>query len=93
MVCSLGKIDNKRFKTGDLSNDEFDKVSSAVGRLRGKTLFVDDTSQLTSSMLLSRARRIARRLNMKPALVVVDYLQLLADKGEGWIGLPRFPAI
>ncbi len=83
MVCSVGKVPYRNFKNGDLDNEQFDRVMSATVKLKTKTLYIDDKSTLTSRQILTRARRIAHKLNLKPALVVVDYLQLLADKGDG----------
>jgi replicative DNA helicase len=83
MVCSVGKVPYRNFKNGDLDNEQWDRCLSATVRLKTKTLYIDDKSTLTSRQMLSRARRIAHKLNLKPALVVVDYLQLLTDKGEG----------
>lgn len=83
MVCSVGKVPYRNFKNGDLNDDQWDHCMSATVRLKTKTLYIDDKSTLTSRQILSRARRIAHKLNLKPALVVVDYLQLLTDRGEG----------
>lgn len=83
MLCSLAKVDAKRYRLGELHDDEIDRVTVAAGKLRGAPYYVDDSSLLTSGQLLSRARRIARKLGQKPALVVVDYMQILRDKGEG----------
>lgn len=83
MACSVGKVPYKSFKNGDLTHDDWDRVVSATIKLKATSLYVDDKSVITSRQMLTRARRIAHKLNLKPALVVVDYLQLLADKGDG----------
>jgi replicative DNA helicase len=83
MLASVAKVDFERLQNGSLAHDEIDRVTIAGSKLRDKTLFIDDSTRLTSNHLLSRARRIARRMNRKPNLIVVDYLQLLQDKGEG----------
>ncbi len=83
MLCSIGRIDYERMQDGKVHDSDWDKLSSAVAKMRGRDYFIDDYGQLTSGSLLSRARRIAQKVGRKPDLVVVDYMQLLRDKGEG----------
>jgi replicative DNA helicase len=83
MIASVGRVDHKRLQSGQLQDDEFTRVSSAGAKVRGRALYIDDRTSHTSAQLLARARKIAHRLGRKPDLVVVDYLQLLTDKGEG----------
>src|SRR5690606_5525447 len=71
-----------KLRTANLEQDQWDRVAGIGGKVRGRPLYVSDNPILTSAQVLSRARRIARRLKMTPGLVVVDYLQLLADKGD-----------
>jgi replicative DNA helicase len=83
MLASVGKVDHTRLQNGKMEDDEYSRVSSAAARIKGRALHIFDTTNLTSNQLLSRARRIAHKFGRKPDLVVVDYLQLLRDKGEG----------
>lgn len=83
MACSLGRIDYQRMQDGKLNEDEWDKFHSVACRIKGRPYYIDDDGSLTSQVLISRARRIAQRIGRKPDLIVVDYLQLLRDKGEG----------
>lgn len=82
MICSLGHVDYGRYEKADLLNDEWDKVTATAVKLKGRSFYLDDKPRLTSGQLLSRARRISHRIGRKPDLVIVDYLQLLADKKE-----------
>lgn len=92
MLCSIGKVDAKKYRSGELPQEDMDRVCSAAVRLRGRPLYIDDSSLLTSAQLLGRARRAARRMGQKPALVVVDYLQILRDKGDGVERVTRISA-
>lgn len=83
MLSSIGRIPYERVKTGKLLEEDWPKLSGAVAKLKGKPYYIDDSSRLTSGQLLTRARKIAQRQGRKPDLVVVDYLQLLTDRGEG----------
>lgn len=83
MLSSLGRIPFDLVRRADFRDEHWERVSSVVAKLRDRELFIDDNATLTSAQVLARATRIARKLKRKPALIVVDYLQLLNNKGEG----------
>jgi len=82
IVGSIGRIDHGHLKTGNLSNDEWSRLSEAVEKLRNVALDVDDKGGLTTSELRASARRLARKNGGKLALIVVDYLQLMSTGGS-----------
>lgn len=82
LIASQSKVPMDKLRIANLENDQWDRVSGVGGKVRGRPLYVSDNPILTSAQVLSRARRIAKRMKMAPSLVVVDYLQLLADKGD-----------
>ncbi|MEX2621556.1 MAG: replicative DNA helicase [Egibacteraceae bacterium] len=65
-----------RLRTGQLGDPDWAAISGAVGRLADAPLHLDDSPGLSASDVRARARRLQRRHGL--ALVVVDYLQLLA---------------
>ncbi len=75
MIASLGRINAHRIRTGKLSDDDWARLTSAVGLLNEAPIFVDDTPAMTPLELRSRARRIHREHGL--GLLVVDYLQLM----------------
>ncbi|OGT79576.1 MAG: replicative DNA helicase [Gammaproteobacteria bacterium RIFCSPLOWO2_02_FULL_61_13] len=79
MLSSLGHIDSHKVRTGQLEDQDWPRLTSAVDLLKDTRLFIDDTPALTPVELRARCRRIARehRLDM----VVVDYLQLMQVPG------------
>ena len=79
MMSSLGRIDQHKIRTGKLDDDDWPRLTSAVGILQEARLFIDDTPALTPSELRARCRRIAREHGL--GLVVVDYLQLMQVPG------------
>lgn len=81
MVGSLGRIDQQHLRTGRLADDEWGRLSEAVEKLRGVSIFIDETPALTPSELRARARRQAR-LCGKLGLIVVDYLQLMSGSSH-----------
>ncbi|MDY6982730.1 MAG: DnaB-like helicase C-terminal domain-containing protein, partial [Pseudomonadota bacterium] len=81
MLSSVGRIDQTRMRNGRLENDDWDKLSMAVAKLRNRPLFIDDTSGLSPSEMRSRTRRVARE-HGGIGLIMVDYLQLMQVKGS-----------
>lgn len=82
MLSSVGKIDQTRVRNGQLENDDWNKLSVATQRLKGKSLYIDDTPALTPTEVRSRARRIARE-HGSLGMIMIDYLQLMQVAGGG----------
>ena len=80
MLSSLGRIDQSKIRTGNLGDDDWPRLTSAVSLLSDKSLYIDDTPALTPNEIRSRARRVARESGSL-GLIVVDYLQLMQVSG------------
>jgi replicative DNA helicase len=80
MLSSLGRIDQRKIRTGQLGDDDWPRLTSAVTLLNDKPLFVDDTAALTPNEIRSRCRRLVRE-HSGLGLIVVDYLQLMRVSG------------
>ena len=76
MLSSLGRINQHNVRTGNLCDDDWPRISSAVSMLSDVPLYIDDTPALSPSELRARARRVARENNGLD-LIVIDYLQLM----------------
>jgi replicative DNA helicase len=75
MMSSLGHIDQHKIRTGQLDDDDWPRLTSAVSLLDAAPIFIDDTPALTPIELRARARRLKREHNI--GLIVIDYLQLM----------------
>ncbi len=78
-LISQSDIDAWRLKTGRLTEDDFIKLSKAMGELADAPLYIDDTPGLTILEMRSKARRL--QMENKLGLLIVDYLQLV-DPGR-----------
>ena len=79
MMSSLGRIDQHKVRTGKLEDDDWPRLTSAVGILQETRMFIDDTPALTPTELRARCRRIFREHGLD--LIVIDYLQLMQVAG------------
>lgn len=87
MLSSLGRIDQTKIRTGQLDDDDWPRLTSAVSLLKDKPLFIDDSPSMSPNEVRSRARRIARE-HGQLGLIMVDYLQLMQvkEKSENRVG-------
>ncbi|OZB78431.1 MAG: replicative DNA helicase, partial [Halothiobacillus sp. 13-55-115] len=79
MLSSIGRVDQTRVRTGRLDDQDWHRLTSAVGILSQTSIHIDDTPALSPSDLRSRARRLARTCDL--GVIVVDYLQLMQVPG------------
>lgn len=80
MMSSLGRIDQHKVRTGKLDDDDWPRLTSAVGILAEASMFIDDTPALSPTELRARARRLKREHGL--GLIVIDYLQLMQVTGN-----------
>ena len=80
MISSVGRIDQGRIRNGQLTEEDWPKLSSAVQKMKGAPLFIDDTPALTPQDMRARIRRTVRE-HGEPGLIMVDYLQLMQTAG------------
>lgn len=86
MMSSLGQIDQHRVRTGQLKDEDWPRLTSAVNLLSQVSLYIDDTSSLSPTELRARVRRLKRELareNKELGLIVIDYLQLMQAPTNG----------
>jgi replicative DNA helicase len=79
MISSLGRIDQHHIRTGQLTDDDWPRITSAVHMLSEAKIFIDDSPAMSPSEVRARARRLKRQHGL--GLIVVDYLQLMQVAG------------
>ncbi|MCP8351941.1 replicative DNA helicase [Candidatus Synchoanobacter obligatus] len=76
LLASLARVDQGKLRTGDICDEGWTKLTSAMGMLSESSLFIDDTPGITPSQMRAKIRRIVRS-HGDVGLIVVDYLQLM----------------
>jgi replicative DNA helicase len=79
-LASIGEIELDRLRSGNMTDDDFSRMSLALSKLADSPLIIDDTAALSVAQMRARARRIHRKTPLK--LLVVDYLQLASGQGQ-----------
>ena len=80
MLSSVGRIDAHKVRTGKLSDEDWPKLTHAVGVLAEAPIFIDDTPALSPNELRAKSRRLTREVG-DLGLIVIDYLQLMQVPG------------
>ncbi len=70
-------IDSQRLRTGEISAEEWDKISQAVDAFSNAPIFLDDTPAITPTQLRTKCRRLHMEYGLD--LIMVDYLQLMSS--------------
>jgi len=75
LLCAEAQIDAQNMRRGFLSQDEWQKLTRAVGPLSESPLYIDDTASLSVMEVRTKARRLKAEKGLEA--VFVDYLQLM----------------
>lgn len=78
-LCSVGRVNLRSVRDGFLSEADFPSLMTAAGRLSASKIIIDDTSDLTTSQIRSKARRMKQQHDIK--LLVADFAQLFSHPG------------
>ncbi len=81
LLSAQALIDSRLLRTGQLAQDDWNKLSNSLPVLYNAKIFVDDSSATSPLEMLSRCRQLKMEQNL--GLVVIDYLQLMSIKGRG----------
>lgn len=79
LLVAQADIDAWRLKTGKLTEEDFTKLSNAMGILAEASLYIDDTPALSILEMRTKARRLQVEHGLD--LIVVDYMQIARSRG------------
>ncbi len=80
LLCSAGHIDSQRVRTGKLHEDDWPKLTRAVGMLTEAPMYIDDTPAISVLEMRAKVRRLAAQYPL--GLIIVDYLQLMRGRNS-----------
>ena len=81
MLADASGVDSWNIRTGNLSDDDFSKLSDAMGEMAEAPIFIDDTPGVSVLEMRTKARRAAHEQPL--GLIIIDYLQLMQGSGRG----------
>ncbi len=82
MLGSVGRLDQHKVRTGRLEDEDWPKLTHALGKLNDAPIHIDESAALNALELRARARRLYRQFDGL-GLIVVDYLQLMSSARQG----------
>lgn len=82
MLGAEARVESNRLRTGEIGEQEWGKLSSALGKLSEIPIHIDDTSSISVTTIRTRARQLAKE-GGQLGLIMIDYLQLMGgDEGN-----------
>ncbi len=75
------KVDSQHLRTGNLSDEEWEKLIESAGAIGKSNLIIDDTPGISISELRSKCRKY--KLEHHLDMIIIDYLQLMTGSGRG----------
>ncbi|MEQ2027359.1 replicative DNA helicase, partial [Xenorhabdus szentirmaii] len=83
LTAMEGGVSLSALRSGILDDEQWGRISQSLEQFSrwDQRLVIDDCSHQTPTLLRARARRYTRKYG-KPALIMVDYLQLMSAPGQ-----------
>lgn len=80
MLSSMGRIELQKIRSGQLEDQDWSSITSAISTISSRKLLIDDSGALSPFEVRAKARRVARTYGGL-GLIVIDYLQLMHVPG------------
>ncbi len=80
LFAQESRVDARNIRTGNLSDEDWDKLLESADTIGRSNLIIDDTPGISVSELRSKCRKF--KLEHGLDLVVIDYLQLMSGSGR-----------
>ncbi len=75
------KVDAQKLRTGNLADDDWEKLIESAGVIAKSNLIIDDTPGISIGELRSKCRKYKLEHDLK--MIIIDYLQLMTGSGKG----------
>lgn len=80
MLCAEGNIDAQNLRTGNLTAEDWGKLTMAMGSLSNAGIYIDDTPGIRVGDIRAKCRRLKQDSGL--GMVLIDYLQLIQGNGR-----------
>ncbi len=80
MFSLESNVDAQHLRTGQLNDEEWEKLIESAGIIGRSNLFIDDTPGITVAELRTKCRKLSMEKNL--SMVIIDYLQLMSGSGR-----------
>ncbi|MGG3913810.1 replicative DNA helicase [Bacillus sp. es.034] len=80
LLCAEGNINAQNLRTGDLTDEDWRKLTMAMGSLSNAGIYIDDTPGIKVGEIRSKCRRLAQEHGL--GMILIDYLQLIQGSGR-----------
>lgn len=80
MLCAEGNINAQNLRTGQLTAEDWSKLTMAMGSLSNAGIYIDDTPGIRVSEIRSKCRRLRQESGL--GMILIDYLQLIQGSGR-----------
>jgi replicative DNA helicase len=81
LLASTARVDMKKLRGGRLTPHDEEKFQEMAGALYNAPIYIDDSGGLSPFDLRAKARRVKQK-DPRLSLLVIDYLQLMHQKGK-----------
>lgn len=80
MICAEANVDANRLRTGFLENDDWEKMTMAIGTMAEANIYIDDSPAVTVADIRAKCRRLKKEKGL--GMILIDYLQLIHGRGK-----------
>ena len=79
ILCAEARVDSTKVRNGRLTNEDWTKISNAVGRIADAPIYIDDNANINVMDIRAKARRLRSQLG-DLGLIIIDYVQLMTGR-------------
>ncbi|UHA75391.1 replicative DNA helicase [Paenibacillus sp. 481] len=80
MICAESNVDATRLRTGQLEDDDWEKLTMSIAALSEAEVYIDDTPGVTVADIRAKCRRLKKERGL--GMILIDYLQLIHGRGK-----------
>lgn len=79
LLSAEARVAIHHMRGGGMTDPDWDRIGQVMTRVQSAPITIDDSPNMTMPEIRSKARRIAKMVDGKLGLIVLDYLQLMTS--------------